>query len=44
LQDNAGNLSTNMARELKAKEHLIHTYQKKASEDSYEVKMYTDII
>ena len=44
LQDNAGNLSTNMARELKAKEHLIHTYQKKASEDSYEVKMYSDII
>jgi hypothetical protein len=26
LQDNAGNLATNMAKELKAKEHLIHTY------------------
>jgi deoxyadenosine/deoxycytidine kinase len=44
LQDNAGNLATNMARELKAKEHLIHSYQKKASEDSYEVKMYAEII
>ena len=44
LQDNAGNLATNMAKELKAKEHLIHTYQKKASEDSYEVKMYADVI
>ena len=44
LQDNVGNLATNMAKELKAKEHLIHSYQKKASEDSYEVKMYADVI
>ena len=26
LQDNAGNLATNMAKELKSKEHLIHSY------------------
>jgi len=33
-----------MAKELKAKEHLIHSFQKKASDDSYEIKMYSDII
>lgn len=26
LQDPAGNLSTNMAKELKSKEHLLHSY------------------
>jgi hypothetical protein len=44
LQDSAGNLATNMAKELKAKEHLIHSFQKKASDDAYEVKMYSEII
>lgn len=44
LQDPAGNLSTNMAKELKTKEHLIHSFQKKASDDSYDTKMYFDII
>ena len=44
LQDPAGNLATNMAKELKTKEHLIHSFQKKASDDSYDTKMYSDII
>ena len=44
LQDSAGNLATNMAKELKAKEHLIHSFQKKASDDTYDVKMYSEII
>ena len=42
LQD-SGNLSNNMARELKSKEHLLHPFQKKASDDSYENKMNAEI-
>lgn len=32
-----------MAKELKSKEHLLHGYQKKASDESYETKMYSEI-
>ena len=41
LQDT--NLSAKMASELKNKEHLLHSYQKKASDTSYETKMYAEI-
>lgn len=42
LQD-MGGLAANMAKELKSKEHLLHSFQKKASDDSYEAKMYAEI-
>lgn len=42
LQDTGG-LAENMAKELKSKETLLHSYQKKASDDSYEAKMNSDI-
>lgn len=32
-----------MAQELKSKEHLLHSYQKKQSDSSYEAKMYAEI-
>ena len=32
-----------MAAELKQKEHLLHSYQKKASDTSYEAKMYAEL-
>jgi hypothetical protein len=32
-----------MAKELKSKEHLLHSFQKKASDDSYEAKMHSEI-
>ena len=38
-----GGLANNMAKELKSKEHLLHAFQKKASDDSYEAKMYAEI-
>ena len=41
LQD--ANLSLRMAQELKSKEHLLHSYQKKSSDQSYEAKMYAEI-
>lgn len=41
LQDTG--LCQKMASELKAKEHLLHSYQKKASDTSYETKMYAEI-
>eukprot|EP00347_Sterkiella_histriomuscorum_P001591 403371440 len=36
-------LSQKMAQELKSKEHLLHSYQKKASDQSYEAKMYAEV-
>lgn len=42
LQDTGG-LAQNMAKELKSKEHLLHGYQKKASDDTYETQMYQEI-
>jgi len=42
LQDTGG-LAQNMAKELKSKEHLMHGYQKKASDETYEAQMYQDI-
>ncbi|CDW75826.1 UNKNOWN [Stylonychia lemnae] len=41
LQDS--NLSQKMSQELKSKEHLLHSYQKKATDTSYESKMYAEI-
>lgn len=41
LQDT--DLSTKMAQELKKKEHLLHAYQKKITDTSYEAKMYADL-
>lgn len=41
LQDQA--LATPMATELKSKEHLLHPFQKKASDTSYETKMYAEL-
>ena len=41
LQDTG--LCSKMASELKSKEHLLHSYQKKASDTSYEAKMYADL-
>lgn len=32
-----------MAKELKSKESLLHSFQKKASDDSYDAKMNSDI-
>lgn len=32
-----------MAQELKQKEHLLHSYQKKASDTSYETKIYSEL-
>jgi hypothetical protein len=32
-----------MASELKSKEHLLHSFQKKASDTSYEAKMYAEL-
>ena len=32
-----------MASELKSKEHLLHAFQKKASDTSYESKMFAEI-
>ena len=41
LQDT--DLCSKMAQELKKKEHLLHSYQKKASDTSYEAKMYAEL-
>lgn len=41
LQDTG--LSLKMSQELKSKEHLLHSYQKKATDQSYEAKMFAEI-
>ena len=41
LQDT--DLSLKMSQELKRKEHLLHSYQKKSSDTSYEAKMYAEL-
>lgn len=41
LQDS--DLGPKMASELKGKEHLLHSFQKKASDNTYEAKMYAEL-
>jgi hypothetical protein len=36
-------LCSAVASELKSKEHMMHSYQKKASDDSFDAKMYAEL-